>query len=497
MGLLLWIVPFFAVALSQIAKQAKALHAINLGASLLMLALAGYSTSAVVSTGQLTYSFFNHLFLIDSLSIIILDIVVVIYLLTSVYAIGYLNCEIKHGKIGLEKLRLYYMLMYVFLFAMVLALTVSNIGILWVAIEATTLASAFLVGFQNDHNSLEAAWKYIIICSVGIAITLVGIIFMHLSSVDVIQSEDALKWNVLLADADRLNEPVLRFAFLFIVIGFGTKAGLAPMHTWLPDAHSQAPSPISALLSGVLLNSAMYAIIRCVTIVNANTGDSNYTRWIMIGFGLLSVLTAAIFIISQKDYKRLLAYSSIEHMGIIALAIGLFTPLSIFAGLLHMMNHSLTKSMLFLASGNILQKYHAREIDKVRGLLKTLPVTGPVFLLGLLAISGTPPFSIFASEVNVFISIFHAEYPWLGVVLILLLAVIFAGIAATLFKIFFGEADLRHIQSGKTQIWNGETNLPGAIATVVLLVAILVTGIYLPEGLKDLLHAAQQIIMGG
>jgi len=490
MGLLLWIVPLLAVALSQIAKQAKMLHAMNMGASLLMVGLAGSCTNVVMATGQLSYSFFNHLFLIDSLSIIILDIVVVIYLLTSVYAVGYLNCEIKHGKIALEKLRLYYMLMYVFLFAMVLALTVSNIGILWVAIEATTLASAFLVGFQNDHNSLEAAWKYIIICSVGIAITLVGIIFMHLSSVDVIQSGDALKWNVLLVDADRLNEPVLRFAFLFIVVGFGTKAGLAPMHTWLPDAHSQAPSPISALLSGVLLNSAMYAIIRCVTIVNANTGDNNYTRWIMIGFGLLSVLTAAIFIISQKDYKRLLAYSSIEHMGIIALAIGLFTPLSVFAGLLHMMNHSLTKSMLFLASGNILQKYNAREIDKVRGLLRTLPITGPVFLLGLLAISGTPPFSIFTSEVNVFISIFHAEYPLLGVVLILLLAVIFAGIAATLFKIFFGEVDASQIQTG-------ETNLPGALAAMVLLVAILVTGLYLPEGLKDLFQAAQHIILGG
>jgi len=490
MGLVLWIAPLVAVALSQFAKQAKTLHVISMAASMLMLVVAGFCTHAVMTTGELTYSFFNGLFLIDSLSIIILDIVTVIYFLTSIYAIGYLQEEIRHGKISRDKLRLYYMLMYVFLFAMVLALSVSNIGIIWVAIEATTLASAFLVGFQNDHNSLEAAWKYIIICSVGIAITLVGIIFLHLSSVEAIQSGDALKWNVLLEEAGNLNEPVLRFAFIFILIGFGTKAGLAPMHTWLPDAHSQAPSPISALLSGVLLNSAMYAIIRCLTIVNTNSGSSDFAGRIMIGFGLLSVITAAIFILSQKDYKRLLAYSSIEHMGIIALAIGLFTPLSIFAGLLHMMNHSLTKSMLFLASGNILQKYNAREISKIQGLLKVLPITGTIFLLGLLAISGTPPFSIFGSEVNVFISIFDAGHTWLGVVLILLLAGIFAGFATTLFKVFFGEVDRNLIPSG-------ETNLPGALAMGVLLIAIIVTGVYMPEGLKDLFLAARQIVLGG
>lgn len=490
MGLALWTVPLLAVALSQLTKQTKSLHAISMGTSMLMIVMAGFCTLSVISDGLLSYSIFNGLFLIDSLSVILLDIVSVIYLLTSIYAIGYLNEEIRHGKISTEKLRLYYMLMYVFLFAMVLALTVSNIGILWVAIEATTLASAFLVGFQNDHNSLEAAWKYIIICSVGIAITLVGIIFMHLSSVDVIYGADALKWNVLLQEADRLNEPVLRFAFIFIVIGFGTKAGLAPMHTWLPDAHSQAPSPISALLSGVLLNSAMYAILRCLTIVNANMGDSRFTGRIMIGFGLLSVLTAAVFILSQKDYKRLLAYSSIEHMGIIALAVGLFTPLSVFAGLLHMMNHSLTKSMLFLASGNILQKYGVREISKVSGLLKVLPVTGPIFLMGLLAISGVPPFSIFGSEINVFIAIFHDGKPWLGIALILLLAVVFAGIAATMFGIFFGSAESRKIPAG-------ETNLPGALAMGFLLILIVVTGIYLPDGLSDLFMAARQIVLGG
>ncbi len=490
MGLVLWIAPFLGVVLSQLTKKTRLLHGINLGTSMILLVAAGFCTKSVIATGQLTYSIFNGLFLLDSLSIIILDIVTLIYFLTSIYSIGYLSNELQDGKISKEKFRLYYTLMYFFIFAMILALTVDNIGIIWVAIEATTLASAFLVGFNNNRNSLEAAWKYIIICSVGIAITLVGIIFIHLSSVDVIRSVDALKWDVLLSKASDLNEPVLHLAFIFILIGFGTKAGLAPMHTWLPDAHSQAPSPISALLSGVLLNSAMYAIIRCLSIVNANSGSSQFAGRMLMGFGLLSVATAAIFILSQKDYKRLLAYSSIEHMGIIALALGLFTPLSVFAGLLHMMNHSLTKSMLFLASGNILQKYHVRDISKIQGLLKVLPGTGTIFLLGLLAISGTPPFSIFASEINVFIALFQDHHPLVGGTLIVLLAIVFVGIASTLFKVFFGEYNTDEVKPG-------ETNLPGIAAMIVLLALIVITGIVLPDGIKELMNAATRMILGG
>ena len=213
------------------------------------------------------------------------------------------------------------------------------------------------------------------------------------------------------------------------------------MHTWLPDAHSQAPSPISALLSGVLLNSAMYAIIRTVSIVNRNQGGSLFTGRILISAGVLSIITAAIFILTQKDYKRLLAYSSIEHMGIIAVAIGLFTPTAVFGALFHMINHSFTKSMLFLSSGNVLQKYGTREISKVRGLLKALPVTGTVLFLGLFAVAGTPPFSVFASEFNIIAAVFEERNYLLGSVLAVLLAVIFAGIASVLFRMFWGTAD--------------------------------------------------------
>ncbi|MDD4564989.1 MAG: hydrogenase 4 subunit F [Eubacteriales bacterium] len=491
MGLVLWIAPIIAVMLSRVVNNIKSLHIISICTSFIMLLAAGITTKSVMLYETLTYKIFGDAFFIDAVSIIVLDIVIIIGFLVSIYSVGYLNEKLRHNLIKYKKIKFYYSMMYIFMFSMVLALTVNNIGIMWVAIEATTLATAFLVGFNNDENALEAAWKYVIICSVGIAMALVGIIFLHLASINVVSNENALQWNLLYDNAKDLNGSVLRLSFIFILIGFGTKAGLAPMHTWLPDAHSQAPSPISALLSGALLNSAMYATIRILAIVNKNLNDSAFTGRLMIAFGILSIAAAAVFIMTQKDYKRLLAYSSIEHMGIITLAFGIFTPLSIFAGFLHMINHSFTKTMLFLASGNILQKYNTRRISKVRGLLKMLPISGAAFLIGLLAISGTPPFSIFVSEINMFLSIFSAKYYVLGGVFILLLAFIFVGIVITLFKVFFGEPAI------DSNIRRGETNKPGAAVLIVLLIIISVTGLYMPKLLKNLITSAQMIIIGG
>ena len=509
MGLILWLAPLAVVLASRIISSRTVLHRISLTISAVLLLSVILITGSVIQNGAVSYPAFGGLFYVDALSAIVLSIVILIGFLASIYTVGYLEQEFKEEKITAKKIKLFYSLMYAFMFAMVLALTVNNMGILWIAIEATTLASTFLVGFYGDKHAIEAAWKYVIICSVGIAIALMGIIFLHLSSVDVIEIGSALNWKVLLSHATELNTPVLRLAFIFIVIGFGTKAGLAPMHTWLPDAHSQAPSPISALLSGVLLNSAMYAIIRTLSIVNGNLGDSAFAGRILIGFGLISVLTAALFILTQKDYKRLLAYSSIEHMGIIAIALGLFTPLSLFAGLFHMINHSLTKSMLFLASGNILQRYDTREIARVQGLLKTLPITGPIFLLGLFAISGTPPFSIFASELSVLVSVFKAGNVWIGAMLIALLALVFAGIAVTLFKMFYQQGKIlsseepefaeatKTAEEAMPKAFNGETNQAGAFVLIVLLVLITVLGVYMPTGMRDLLVDAQKIIIGG
>lgn len=490
MGFVLLAVPVIAVVLFFLLKRKHLQHAVSVIASMILILAAGVLTRDVMIFGTVEYSALGGFFYIDALSIIVLDMVVIIGFMTSVFSIGYLEEELKDGKLDEGRLRIYYMLMYSFIFTMLLAVTVKNIGIMWVAIEATTLASAFLVGFYNGKDAIEAAWKYIIICSVGISIALLGIIFLQLSSIGVIDSSEFLDWTALFNNAADLKGPTLRLAFIFILIGFGTKAGLAPMHTWLPDAHSQAPSPISTLMSGVLLNGAMYGIIRIVAIINHSFGSSVFVGRIMIAVGILSVITAAIFIFTQNDYKRLLAYSSIEHMGIIAIAIGFFTPLSIFGGLLHMINHSFTKSMLFLSTGNILQKYHTKDISKIKGMFKLLPVTGIVFLLGLFAIAGTPPFSVFASEIVVISSIFQENNFFVGIGLILLLAIIFTGIVLTMFKMFYGN----EIPEGTS---SGELNIPGVFAIVGLLVIITVMGLYIPNELKELIDHAVKIIIGG
>lgn len=490
MGFVLLVVPILAAMLFFVFKKRPLQHAISVIASVTLMIAAGVLTEAVLQGGFVEYATWGGFFRIDALSIIVIDIVVIISLMTSIFSIAYLENEISHDKLTADRMRVYYSLMYAFIFTMLLALTVKNIGVMWIAIEATTLASAFLVGFYNGKEAIEAAWKYIIICSVGIAIALLGIIFLQFSSLTVLDSAQFLDWPAMIDRATELQGPTLRLAFIFILVGFGTKAGLAPMHTWLPDAHSQAPSPISTLMSGVLLNGAMYGIIRIVAIVNRSFGDSEFVGRILVVVGILSVVTAALFIFSQKDYKRLLAYSSIEHMGIIAIAFGFFTPISVFGGLLHMINHSFTKSMLFLATGNILQKYHTREISKIVGLFKMLPVTGVVFLLGLFAIGGTPPFSVFASEIVVISAIFQEQHFFVGGLLILLLAIIFTGLVVTLFKMFYGKDILGEITPG-------EQNIPGLVVIAMLLGIITAMGLYLPEALRILIDQAVEIVIGG
>jgi len=489
MGLFLLAVTGITAVLFLLLPGRNLLHGLSLAASAGLLGGAGGLTREVLRQGQVTYPALGGFFYLDGLSAIILDIVLLLGFLVSVYSVGYLEAEFRHGQVDERRLGIYYFLMYAFMFTMMLALTVKNMGMMWIAIEATTLASAFLVGFYNDKLSVEAAWKYVIICSVGIAVALLGIIFLHLSSLSVLNPPQLLDWTALYDQAEALQSPILRLAFIFILVGFGTKAGLAPMHTWLPGAHSQAPSPISALLSGVLLNSALYGIIRTVAIVNKNLGSSAFTGRLLIAIGLLSMATAAIFILTQKEYKRLLAYSSIEHMGIIALAVGIFTPASIFGALLHMINHSLTKSMLFLSCGTVLQKYGVKEIARIRGVLSLLPVSGPVFLLGLFAIAGTPPFSVFSSELSIIGAVFAADRLLLGAVFILLLALVFMGMALSMFRMFYG--------GPRGKLVRGENNLPGTVVLMLLLAAIAVTGLYLPPDLQQLLLQAQQIIIGG
>lgn len=483
--------PLAVIPLFWLARNTTVFFLLGTGASLAMLIAGGVLGHTVLSFGPVALGAPWYLY-VDSLGFLTLGLVLLVAVAVNVFSWGYFQEELRTGHTELRRLQLFYSLLFAFLFSMVLALTTENLGILWIAIEGTTLASAFLVGFENHKRSLEAAWKYMILCTVGIALALLGITVLHLASGNLVgDGQGALSWPFLMAHAERMNPSLLRLAFVFVLVGFGTKAGLAPLHNWLPDAHSQAPSPVSALLSGVLLNSAMYGILRITAVVNRGLSGNGFTGTALLALGILSVGTAAVFLLTQRDYKRLLAYSSIEHMGLLAVGAGLFSPGAIFATLFHMVNHSLTKSMLFLAAGSLYQKFGSRDIRKVRGLLTVLPVTGSVFFFGIFAIAGMPPFSVFFSELGLLTACFQGGHPVIGTLLALLLAVIFVGFAVTLFRIFLGDVP------PSSSVTRGEINGPGAVILVVLLVAVGVSGFAMPSEAWELLHRAAQIVIGG
>jgi hydrogenase-4 component F len=490
MELLILIIPFLWMFLFWITAKKGLLHLINSLGTFFLLVMAMVITCKVSAVGHISYPFLNSFFYLDTLSVIMLDIISIVSFLVSIFTIDYLDQKLRYQVIDLKRIQLFYSLMYAFIFTMVLVVSTQNLGLMWIAIEATTLASAFLVGFYNDKASIEAAWKYVIICSVGIALALLGIVFLYISAVNIFEgSKSSLNWLFLLQNAKSLHGSILKIAFLFVLVGFGTKAGLVPMHTWLPDAYSQAPAPISALLSGLLSNSAMYGLIRILAIVNKNLGNSLYTGNLLIIVGLISIGTAAICILTQKDLKRILAYSSIEHMGVITFGLGIFTPISLFATLFHMVNNAFTKSLLFLAAGNVHLKYKTREISKITGLFNTLPITGFTFLLGLFAIAGVPPFSIFSSELNMVIAAFSANHFFQAALLILFSALVFAGIAWAALKMFFGNNQNPEVKSGE------DTRL-GLSVLITLLLIITITGMLIPEQLKQLFESASGIIRG-
>ncbi len=426
---------------------------------------------------------------VDSLGAVFLGLVGVVGFLIGVYAIGYMNYELAHGAIDVGRLCNFYGIFNLFVFTMLLAVTANNVIMMWVAVEATTLGSAFLVGFYGKRSSLEAAWKYVVICPVGVAFGLYGVVLVYSNGVAVLPVVgDASSWTALLFNAQLLDPTLVKLAFVFVLIGFGTKAGLFPMHAWLPDAHSEAPSPISALLSAVLLNCAMLIVLRFGMIAAKAVGPS-FPQTLLLIFGLLSVGVAAFFIVVQRDIKRLLAYSSVENMGLIAFAFGLGGPLGILAGLLHTINHSLVKALMFCGSGNILIKYGTPAMDSVKGILKVAPITGALFIAGALALGGVPPFNIFVSEFMVVTAGLAAGHPWLIGLCLLLLTVVLAGLVRMLAATVFGAAP--------DNVPRGDTGALTLLPMGVLLVAMLVMGIRAPAPVGQLLaRAAAQVQTG-
>jgi hydrogenase-4 component F len=376
--------------------------------------------------------------LVDDLNIVFIVLTTFVAFTTSVFSASYIAHEIEIGRLTPTYLRFYHAMYQLLMFAMNLALIANNIGLMWVAIELATLTTVLMVGIYRTHEALEAAWKYFILGSVGIALALFGTILIYMASVPVIgEGLDAMAWTVLVEHAAGFDADLLNLAFIFLLLGYGTKVGLAPLHAWLPDAHAEGPTPISAVLSGLLLNVALYAVLRFKILLAANS-EALSPGPLMVTMGLASLVFAGFMLYRRRDIKRLFAYSSIEHMGIITFAFGMGGPLANFAGLLHMVMHSLTKSGIFFAVGHIAQAKGTQKIADIRGLTVSHPALGWALVLGVVAIAGLPPLGIFMSEFLIVTSTFARE-PLLAIVLVGGLLVAFGALFLHLNAVAFGE----------------------------------------------------------
>jgi hydrogenase-4 component F len=383
------------------------------------------------------------------------------------------------------QLRRYHIFVNLFIFAMLLAVAANNVGIMWIAIEATTIFSAFIIPLTLTKASVEASWKYIMIGSVGIELAFAGTVLGYFDFVTRADHvENALNWPVLLAAAPRLHPEVMRLAFVFILVGYGTKAGIAPIHTWKPDAYGESPAPLGALMSSALFAVAMDAILRWKGGVDA-TVVGGYTDSLLIALGLLSLLIGSFSMVLARNYKRLLAYSSIEHTGLMCIGLGL-GPLGVFAAMLHLVNHTAAKSLVFFLVGNIERKYGSALIADVRGLLKLMPWTGGLFAAGLLALIGLPPFGLFISEFALFRAGFALNHPWLMGTALALLAVAFIAIINHLNRMLYGQPP-DGVTVGEVSLWR--------IAPLLLsLAALVVLGLTLPAPLATLLDQIVGIV---
>ncbi|MDD5109004.1 MAG: proton-conducting transporter membrane subunit [Candidatus Omnitrophica bacterium] len=474
-------IPLLLSLATLLIRRQKILGIINCIGYLLVL-FCGATLLGKTFLSKSTISFFNFIYM-DTLSTFFIFVTSIVSFVVALYSIGYIKKDVEQGVISRRKARIYYLLFNLFCCSMFLVPAVNNLGILWVAVEMTTLISAFLVGFYNTKKSVEAAWKYIIICSVGIIFALLGtILFSYAFSISGL--EKSLNWSSMVPVAHILDKNILKIAFIFILVGYGTKAGLAPMHTWLPDAHSQAIAPISALLSGVLLKTAIYAILRFGIIIIHGVGFGYFSN-LMILFGAISLIISSGFILVQKDLKRLLAYSSIEHIGIIAIGFGIGAPLAIMGALLHVFNHAITKSLMFFGAGNIVSVYKKHNMNAIRGVIKAMPFTGVTVLLGVFAITGFCPFSLFISELMILTGAFTSGSYLVAGLLLLSLAIIFGAFIYHFGKMLFGNLPKEMIVTKEP--------LSGKFVFSFLLFLILIPGIGLIFINKDLLWIAQNL----
>ncbi|HXY98290.1 MAG TPA: hydrogenase 4 subunit F [Steroidobacteraceae bacterium] len=458
---------------------------LNIGFSLLTFLAAGALAVRVVAEGHLVVA--HEQFFIDAFNVFLVALTAFVGLTTAIFSRPYMRVEMEHGRVSATQLRLYHSMYQLFMSTMLVALTTNNMGLLWVAMEAATLSTVLLVTLYRTAASLEAGWKYFILCGVGIAQALFGTILLYFAAEHAIGAEggvSALLWTHLNGVKGQLEPAVLGLAWVFLLVGYGTKVGLAPLHNWLPDAHAEGPTPISAVLSGLLLNVAIYAVVRCKVLVEGSLHSPLPGRMLM-GFGLLSVVLAVFLLWRQRDIKRLFAYSSIEHMGIITFAFGMGGAVANFAALLHMTVHSLTKSAIFFAAGHAAQKAGSQLMDQIRGLITLSPTIGWGLMMGSLAILGLPPFGVFASEFLILTTAMR-EQPWATPILLAALAVAFAAIFGRVQPMVFGETTAKRLP-----------HPPALLPVFVHLGLVLGLGLYIPPYLADWYRAAARLIGGG
>lgn len=477
--------PAVAAALAAVAGWRRLTASITGVAALIMLAC---GVALAVQTDDGPELALGHLLRADALSATMLIVIGAVGTLATWASIGYIDAELAHGHTTPRRAHLYGVLVPVFLGAMAVAVLAGNVGVMWAAIEATTVTTAFLVGHRGTRAALEATWKYVVICSFGIAIAFLGTVLLYFGAIHAGAHEPkALDIDVLLAHADAMDSHVTRLAAGLLLIGYGAKAGLVPFHTWLADAHSQAPSPVSALMSGVLLSVAFYALLRVKPVLDAAIGP-NYLRNGLLVVGLLTLLVAASLLVVQTDFKRMLAYSSMENMGLVAVAAAAGTELAVAALLLHVLAHGIGKAILFLSAGQLQMAHNSTAIEDVSGVLARSRLVGVCFATGFVVLLGLPPFAMFASELSIARGLADARLAWaLGIALVLI-AVAFAALARNAGRMLLGPAP-----DGAPAI---TVSAPVRIALVVGVCASLALGITAGP-LTDLLHTAAGVLGGG
>ncbi|WP_440995519.1 hydrogenase 4 subunit F [Arhodomonas sp. SL1] len=431
--------PLLGVLLLGLVRSPARAGWLNVGISAVSFAASAWMAWLLATVSEIA----GWSFRVDAFNVYLLALTTFVGLTTSVFSRPYMRYVVSTGRTGERGLRLYHAMYQLFMFTMLLALATDNLGILWVAVEGATLSTVLLVSLYRTPEAVEAAWKYFILCGVGIALALFGTVLTYFAAQHVFsEPQTGLAWSALYEHAGELEPAVMGIAFAFLLVGYGTKVGLVPLHQWLPDAHSEGPTPMSAVLSGLLLNVALYAVIRVKMLVDgslADTATPHMAGYLLMGFGMLSFLVAGLFLHRQRDIKRMFSYSSIEHMGLMTFAFGLGGPLATFGALLHMLVHSLTKSAIFITVGHAAHIAGTQHIDHIRGLIRTQPAVGWTLLIGVAAIAGFPPFGVFTSEFLLLTATMQSQ-PWLTLALLTGLAVALAGLFRHVQPMVFGLA---------------------------------------------------------